>query len=180
MKRCFAILTICLALVLTQESVLSGATSEKRHQQGSRPTSAPSWFSDQAIRRHKSQRSVILGSQMQQNAILSTHSRQKTKETPKKEERSSSPGELQFSYDNEKRNWSARPLNQGPSGSDEGLGLHEEHRLRAFTRLDDDQDLDISAGPELILKDQKHSSTVNSSKQPDSELGVGMRFTYGF
>ncbi|MCR5814775.1 MAG: hypothetical protein K6G15_09820 [Desulfovibrio sp.] len=117
---------------------------------------------------------------MQQNAILSPQSPKKPQEAPKKEERTSTPGDVRFSYDNEKRNWSARPLNQGPRGSDEALGLHQEHRLRAFTSLEEDQDLDISVGPELILKDQKHNATVNSSEQPDSELGVGMRFTYDF
>ncbi len=178
MNRCSAWLIVCCLVFVTAGSVSSEARAPNRAQGPARPP-APTWFSDQAIQRHKTQRSVILGSQMQKNAVLSLPKEtQKSKDVPEKQKQTV-PGDVQFSYDNEKRNWSSHPSHLSPL-SDEGLGLHEEHRLRAFTHLDDDQNLDISAGPELIFKDQKHNTTVRSSKQPDTELGVGMRFTYDF
>lgn len=134
------------------------------------------WFSRQQERKPGS--ATLHGDQLQKNAVLNpapkTHE-QKKPQAQSKDESSI----LHFSYDQEKTTWRPAPSQRNSVVGDEALGLHEEHRLRAHTPLDDSEEIKITAGPELILKEQKHNPSLDSN-QPDSELGIGMQFQYGF
>jgi len=45
--------------------------------------------------------------------------------------------------------------------------------------VDAGDDLNVSVGPELILKDEQRERAA-ANKQPDSALGMGMQFKLGF
>lgn len=62
---------------------------------------------------------------------------------------------------------------------DENLPMQSQHVVRAYADVNAGDDLNISLGPELILKDeQRERAAVN--KQPESALGMGMRFKLDF
>jgi hypothetical protein len=62
---------------------------------------------------------------------------------------------------------------------DENLPMESRHVVRAYADMSNSDDLSISVGPELILKnEQRERATVN--KQPESSLGMGMQFKLDF
>lgn len=62
---------------------------------------------------------------------------------------------------------------------DEHLNMESRHVVRAYADTAVNEDLSISLGPELILRnEQRERSTTNN--QPDSALGMGMRFKLDF
>jgi len=62
---------------------------------------------------------------------------------------------------------------------DENLPMQSRHVVRAFADVDAGDDLNISLGPELILKDEQRERAA-ANKEPDSTLGMGMRFKLDF
>lgn len=157
------------------------ATKNHGQVQNQKALAGGHWFQNEFMRRPPSQ-STIHGNQLQKNAILSSRDGTKAAQAkPKKPLKPSSPlpGSLQFSYDQTKASWSSSPKDN-VLPNDENLGISEEHHLRAHTHLDQSENLDITAGPELIVKDRKLNPSLKSSNRVDSELGVGMRFNYKF
>lgn len=63
---------------------------------------------------------------------------------------------------------------------DENMYRQRQHVVRAFADVKAGEDLNISVGPELILKDEQHGEETANESQPDSALGVGMRFKFDF
>jgi hypothetical protein len=57
--------------------------------------------------------------------------------------------------------------------------MQSRHVVRAYADVDAGDDLNVSVGPELILKDEQRERTA-ANKQPDSALGMGMQFKLGF
>lgn len=120
------------------------------------------------------------GNQLQKNAVLAP-----IKKSPKKRKIRIVEEEDTFAYgvdyDNERQNWSASPKSSLLSKSDEDFALHEQHRLRAYAHLAKTKQLDIRAGPELIVKDRKQREALDSQlNQPEQELGLSMQFLYNF
>lgn len=62
---------------------------------------------------------------------------------------------------------------------DENLPMQSRHVVRAYADVDAGDDLNISLGPELILKDEQRERAA-ANKQPESALGMGMRFKLDF
>lgn len=74
--------------------------------------------------------------------------------------------------------------NNGPSADLHNPGedylMEGRNVIRGTTSVDAGNDLNIDLGPELILKDQKARESLSNSNQPDSSLGIGMQFKFGF
>ena len=103
------------------------------------------------------------------------------KARPQKENQDSSvlSDQIKISYEKGESSWSPSPRKVKDSG--ESLSLQGEHHIKAFTKLDNSKDFDISAGPELIFKERKQNTALNNNTdQPESQLGVGMHFMYNF
>ena len=66
-----------------------------------------------------------------------------------------------------------------PESADENVPMQSRHVVRAYADVDAGDDLNVSVGPELILKDEQRERTA-ANKQPDSALGMGMQFKLGF
>lgn len=86
---------------------------------------------------------------------------------------------LGMSMRNEAGTWKVAP-EEKLLHPDENMYRDRRHVVRAFADVKAGDNLDISLGPELILKDEHHGEETATESQPDSELGVGMRFKYGF
>ena len=86
---------------------------------------------------------------------------------------------LALSVDNETSTWRER-LPTETARPDEILPLESRHVVRAFADLETGEDLSISVGPELILKDEQNRDHSASNSQPDSALGLGMQFKLDF
>lgn len=56
----------------------------------------------------------------------------------------------------------------------------QQHVFRAFAGVEAGEDFDISFGPELILRDDEHTAESANADQPDSALGLGMKFKLDF
>jgi len=91
---------------------------------------------------------------------------------------------------NERRNGLALSVGQEESGwrkksqlepeaADENVPMQSRHVVRAYADVDAGDDLNVSVGPELILKDEQRERAA-ANKQPDSALGMGMQFKLGF
>lgn len=63
---------------------------------------------------------------------------------------------------------------------DESMFRDRRHVVSAFADVKAGEDLSIKLGPELILKDERHGDETASESQPDSALGLGMKFQYDF
>lgn len=86
---------------------------------------------------------------------------------------------LGMSWKREKSDWHSHPNTLHEP--DESLPVQSRHRVRAFADMDAGDDLNISVGPELILKDRQGSPYATSkTEQPDSSVGMGMQFELGF
>lgn len=80
--------------------------------------------------------------------------------------------------DKESSSW-REPLPMDATRPDESLPMESRHVVRAFADVEAGDDLSISLGPELILKDEYNERSVNNN-QPDSVLGMGMQFKLDF
>ena len=60
-----------------------------------------------------------------------------------------------------------------PEAADENVPMQSRHVVRAYADVDAGDDLNVSVGPELILKDEQRERAA-ANKQPDSALGMGM------
>lgn len=141
-----------------------------------------SWFN--GAQRNRYNLPGISGKNLKQNAILAPKKQTlpaKTQANVKKKNASDAgkSGDLKFYYRKNISDWSPNPA-KPKAQTDESLALEGEHHVRAFTKLDNSKDFDISAGPEFIFKESKQNTTLNKTDQPQSELGLGMHFEYKF
>lgn len=88
-------------------------------------------------------------------------------------------GSLGMSLDDQSTSWKVSP-EQKKFHPDESMFRDRKHVARVFADVKAGDDLNISVGPELILKDEQHGEEAASENQPDSALGLGMKFEYGF
>lgn len=88
-------------------------------------------------------------------------------------------GSLGISLKEETSSWKTTPeaRNIHP---DENIYRDRKHIVRAFADVQAGDDFSISVGPELILKDEQPTEESATENQPDSALGLGMRFKYDF
>lgn len=100
-------------------------------------------------------------------------------ERQKKDEERRRRGGLGMSLDTDDSVW--RPQTPGAPGKpDETLSIgNPRHTLRAFGGVRSD-DLSISVGPEITVKDKEHGGHFAHSDEPDSAVGMGMRFSLDF
>lgn len=88
-------------------------------------------------------------------------------------------GKLGFTLERDSSGWVVAP-EQKAARVDEEISRERRHILRAFAGVESGGDFKINIGPELILKDEEHSAESAMSDQPDSALGLGMKFKYDF
>lgn len=100
-------------------------------------------------------------------------------ERQKKDEERQRRGGLGMSLDTDDSVW--RPQTPtAPGKPDETLSIgNSRHTLRAFGGVRSD-DLSISVGPEITLKDRENGNHFAHSEEPDSAVGMGMRFSLDF
>lgn len=82
-----------------------------------------------------------------------------------------------LSMDNRSSTWKTAP---NEMRADELRPRDRQHVVRAFADVKANEDLDISIGPELILRDERVGEESAHEKQPDTSLGLGMQFKYDF
>lgn len=63
---------------------------------------------------------------------------------------------------------------------DEFRPRENKHIIGAYADVEPTEDFNIRVGPELILKDESRGEESAYSNQPDSALGLGMKFQYDF
>ena len=88
-------------------------------------------------------------------------------------------GSVGMSMENESGSWKVAP-EQKRLHADETMFRDRRHVVRAFAGVKAGDNLDISVGPELILKDEQRAEEGATENQPDSQLGVGMQFKLDF
>lgn len=88
-------------------------------------------------------------------------------------------GGLGLRMENETTTWNVTPMREAVR-PDEVLARDSRHVVRAFADVEPTDDLSISVGPELILKDEQRGAESAGSSQPDSALGLGMQFKLDF
>ena len=100
-------------------------------------------------------------------------------ERRKKDEERRRRGGLGVSLDTDGSVW--RPQTPtAPGKADETLSIgSSRHTLRAFGDVRSD-DLSISVGPEITVKDREKANHFARSGEPDSAVGMGMRFSLDF
>lgn len=86
-------------------------------------------------------------------------------------------GGVGLSMDNRSSTWKTAP---NEMRADELRPRDRQHVVRAFADVKANEDLDISIGPELILRDERVGEESAHEKQPDTSLGLGMQFKYDF
>lgn len=86
-------------------------------------------------------------------------------------------GSVGMSMDNQASAWKVEP---GAMRADEFRPRDTRHVVRAYADVKSGNGLDVKLGPELILRDQSKGIEAAHEDQPDSALGVGMRFKYDF
>lgn len=86
---------------------------------------------------------------------------------------------LGVSVSDETGTWRSSPEDDIPQ-VDETMFRDKRHVVRAFADVKPSDDLSISVGPELILKEDGKGEEAASESQPDSALGIGMKFKYDF
>ncbi|WP_291439776.1 hypothetical protein [Desulfovibrio sp.] len=84
---------------------------------------------------------------------------------------------LALSVEDESSSW--REPGAGCITPDENLSMESRHVVRAYADTTVGDDLSISLGPELILRNEQRERP-SSNKQPDSALGLGMQFKLDF
>ncbi len=86
---------------------------------------------------------------------------------------------LALSVEKASSQWKVAPSQQTMQ-PDECMERESRHVLRAHTDLAGRKDLSVSVGPELTIKDEQHGSAAAADGEPDSVLGLGMRFKLDF
>ena len=86
---------------------------------------------------------------------------------------------LGFRVENEVSTWRERQPAER-ARPDECPPLEKRHVVRAFADVEAGDDLSISVGPELILKEEQNRERNAGNNQPDSALGLGMQFKFDF
>lgn len=86
---------------------------------------------------------------------------------------------LRVRMKNETTTWNVTPMRESLR-PDEALARDSRHVVRAFADMEPTDDLSISVGPELLLKDEQHGAESAGSSQPYSALGLGMQFKLDF
>lgn len=84
-----------------------------------------------------------------------------------------------LSMETESSKWKAEPDKNRPH-PDEDRMRESKKILRAYAGLQAGEDFNISIGPELIIKDENRSEPGANENEPDSSLGIGMKFKYDF
>ncbi len=88
-------------------------------------------------------------------------------------------GGLGLRMENETTTWNVTPMRESLR-PDEVLARDSRHVVRAFADMEPTDDLSISVGPELILRDEQRGAESAGASQPDSALGLGMQFKLDF
>lgn len=83
-----------------------------------------------------------------------------------------------LSVENSSTRWRVDP--DGARHAGEDMVRDKKHVLRAFAGVKAGDDLSVSVGPELIIKDESHGESSASAGEPDSAFGLGMKFKYDF
>lgn len=86
---------------------------------------------------------------------------------------------LGMSVKEENTRWRTGPEANNPH-IDEDMVRNRKHVFRAYADVKGGEDFTISVGPELILKDDQVRNNAASASEPDSALGLGMKFQYDF
>lgn len=86
---------------------------------------------------------------------------------------------LGLSVKDESATWKVTP-SQKNMRADELKLRENRHIVGAYADVEAGNDFNIRVGPELILKDESHGEESAYSNQPDSSLGLGMKFKYDF
>lgn len=84
---------------------------------------------------------------------------------------------LHLNIDQESTSWRGQHL-PGHTLPDEHLPLESRHVVRALADVEAAEDLNISLGPKLILKNENQGRFAD--KSPDTELGMSMQFKLDF
>ena len=85
---------------------------------------------------------------------------------------------LGVSWEREKSGW--RTDANAKRTPDEYVPVESRHHVRAYAGVEAGEDLNISVGPELIVRDSQTTPYSGKSEQPDSSVGMGMQFQLGF
>lgn len=97
----------------------------------------------------------------------------------KKDEEQRKRGALGMSLDTDDSVW-RHETPTPPGRPDETLSIgSSRHTLRAFGGVESD-DLSISVGPEITVKDRDNQGHFAHSEEPDSSVGMGLRFSLDF
>lgn len=97
----------------------------------------------------------------------------------KKREEKQKRGGVGLSLDTDESVWRHEtPTTMGRPDETLSIGS-SRHTLRAFGGVESD-DLSISVGPEITVKDRDNQGHFAHSDEPDSSLGMGMRFSLDF
>ncbi|WP_165175087.1 hypothetical protein [Desulfovibrio sp. ZJ369] len=86
---------------------------------------------------------------------------------------------LGISMESEVSTW-REPLPADGVRADEARPLESRHVVRAYADVTAGEDLSISVGPELILRDEQTRERNSNASQPESVLGMGMQFKMDF
>ncbi|MBD5607500.1 MAG: hypothetical protein HDQ93_01440 [Desulfovibrio sp.] len=148
-------------------------------------TSNDSWFFGQSMERGQSiWKKGVGASEIKQKALPEKNKGavdtragidKAVNEAIKKGPRSS----IGMSMNNEKGRWRSAPSANSPH-IDEDLGRERKRVFRAYADVQGGDDWNIKIGPELILKDEQYGESSAASSEPDSALGLGMKFQYDF
>ena len=88
-------------------------------------------------------------------------------------------GNFNLSMQKQTGTWAVAP-EQKELRPDEDKIRDQRHVFGAYAGVDAGENFNLGIGPELILKDENHSSEAASSDQPDSAFGLGLKFKFGF
>ena len=143
----------------------------------SMPITGNTWFSGTAKSRVDARKGLTAKGLLQQ-AVRNSNTHKFTKPKKKAKRTSDKSADiLVLHYDKSVSSWRSDPQH---TATGETIALQGEHHVGAYTRLDNSDSFDLSAGPEIIIKERKQNETLNKIDQPDSQLGVGMHFQYKF
>lgn len=83
-----------------------------------------------------------------------------------------------LSMENSESRWKADAA--GEPRPDEDMVRDRKRVFRAYAGVKPSDDITISVGPELIIKDESHGESSANAADPDSAFGLGMKFKYDF
>jgi hypothetical protein len=186
-----ALLFCCLNLCLApcQGQAAQADPPQKTHRQaGARPLHAPSWvFGNPAGRETRQWQQGVGADELKKKAVPAGQAGQSVNtasaidEALKRAERTSQKqGGLNLSIRNESASFKeAQPQGGMSPQPGENPVRTGRHRVGAFADVQSGEDLRILVGPELSIKDEL-GMEKSAGSQPDSSLGMGMRFKLDF